>query len=173
MENKIINPNIAYFKEGEVYVYTLPEEPNFEKFHWKILCDQARLRAIKVDKKDVEKIKIMIKALPPKSPFQKFETWQPQDLTEYRIEVKMSIDNYRRYKLKSGIWGNWQKTSEHYYLSDNVLDLDAYEFEQVACLIEDDVKETNPKWVGEQIQELNKLSNVIERRLKELEDDKQ
>lgn len=121
----IITPTHAIFKEGKLCVIQLPEEPNFEKFHWKILCDQARLRAIEVQEKDKEKVKELVywntknikhqRGLMP-------EDWNPPDLTEYRIEgtrfeiKEEPIYEYSMEETGGGISG----------------------FEQVACLIEDD-----------------------------------
>ncbi len=144
MENQIITPNIAYFKEGEVYVMQLPEFCNNDEScsiidscpkecsKYNEAVSYARAHAIKVHEKDKEKVKALIMASEAKKGMCVIvDEWLPQDLTEYRIEgLRMRIE----------------ETCSHGCINNNTLCInnggsneeDCCFYKQVACLIEDD-----------------------------------
>jgi len=144
----IITPNIAIFKEGEMYVYQLPDKPhkcldreppkredypnsmwfNEAQYEYSAYLKEyndavsyARAHPFKVHEKDKSDIIDLIKH--NQWLLNPDKIWQPKDLTEYRIEgLKFKVE-----EIEFGHVDNYNEP---------------HGFEQVACLIEDDgVKE--------------------------------
>lgn len=141
----IITPNIAIFKEGKLWVYTLPEEPeycgmtsiidmpagtkDFLKRKYQSDLSYARDHPFKVQEKDKEKVKRLIwhNELKLKKTLLHLHDWKHTDLTEYSVEgLKFEV-----------IWGC--KKCGAYESTKSIPCQNSFcEKYKLACLIEDD-----------------------------------
>jgi len=140
MSQTITSPVIT-FNSGKVQVIILPEEPNYpcldcrtmdceatqdycEHTKYREAVAYARAHPIPVDKRDVKRILWEIyEIVQPKDIGRK--DWQPQDLTEYKLEVELKIERDCERQKHEGL----SKCDECYFKGSAIK-----QCKQVACL---------------------------------------